>query len=79
MCMMVENKIFVGDTIFFMSYGRTDLYDSDYDELKNSIVNKLFTLEGNYTLLPGHGDPTTLAFERMNNPIIEENAYVPVE
>ncbi len=79
MCIMAENKIFVGDTIFFMSYGRTDFYDSSYEELEDSIVNKLFNIEGNYTLLPGHGDPTTLAFERLNNPIIEEHAYVPVE
>ena len=79
MCIVAENRVFVGDTIFFMSYGRTDFYDSNFDELKDSIVNKLFTLDGNYTLLPGHGDPTTMAFERLNNPIIEEHAYVPVE
>ena len=79
MCIKCENKIFVGDTIFFMSYGRTDFYDGNLHELKNYIVNKLFNIEGNYTLLPGHGDPTTLAFERLNNPIIEEHAYKPVE
>jgi len=45
----------------------------------NHIINKLFTLKGNYTLLPGHGEPTTLDFERKNNPIIEENAYRPVD
>lgn len=79
MCVMVENKIFVGDTVFFMSYGRTDFYDGNFDELKNSIINKLFNLDGNYTLLPGHGDPTTLAFEKLNNPIIEEHAYKPID
>lgn len=79
MCIIAENRIFVGDTIFFMSYGRTDFYDGNYEELEDSIVNKLFKLNGNYTLLPGHGDPTTLEFERLNNPIIEEHAYVPVE
>lgn len=70
-CYIVENKIFVGDTIFFNTYGRCDLPGGDKKVLKNSIVNKLFRLNGNYTLLPGHGEPTTLDFERMNNPILE--------
>lgn len=70
-CYIVENKIFVGDTIFFNSYGRTDLPGGDEKVLKNSIVNKIFRLDGNYTLLPGHGEPTTLDFERVNNPILE--------
>lgn len=79
LCYVVDNKIFVGDTIFFMSYGRTDFYDGNAKDIKNSIVNKLFSLKGNYTLLPGHGEPTTLDFERKNNPIIEKNAYKPIE
>lgn len=70
-CYVVGNKIFVGDTMFFTSYGRTDFPGGDFKTLKNSIVNKIFRLEGNYTLLPGHGEPTTLDFERVNNPIIE--------
>lgn len=77
-CYIVDNKIFVGDTIFFMSYGRTDFYDGDYNQLKNSIVNKLFRLEGNYTLLCGHGEPTTLEFERNNNEILSQRAFFPL-
>ena len=69
----------MGDTIFFTSYGRTDFYDGNAKDIKNSIVNKLFNLKGNYTLLTGHGEPTTLDFERKNNPIIEKNAYIPIE
>lgn len=69
-CYIVKDKIFVGDTLFLMSYGRYDFYDSDFQELKNSIINKLFRLKGNYTLLSGHGEPTTLEFERRNNPIL---------
>lgn len=75
-CYVVGNKIFVGDTLFFMSYGRTDFYDGNAKDLKNSIVNKLFTLKGNYTLLPGHGEPTTLEFERVNNPIRENAPHI---
>ena len=75
-CYVVGNKIFVGDTLFFTSYGRTDFYDGNAKDLKNSIVNKLFKLKGNYTLLPGHGEPTTLEFERVNNPIIENAPHI---
>lgn len=75
-CYVVQDKIFVGDTLFFMSYGRYDFYDGSFAKLKNSILNKLFRLKGNYTLLPGHGEPTSLDFERANNPILtdKENA-----
>ncbi len=73
-CYVVSNKIFVGDTLFFMSFGRTDFYDGNAKDLKNSIVNKLFALKGNYTILPGHGEPTTLDFERVNNPILEKES-----
>lgn len=76
-CYVISNKIFVGDTLFFMSYGRTDFYDGNAKDLKNSIVNKLFALKGNYTILPGHGEPTTLDFERANNPVLEkESAHI---
>ncbi len=76
-CYVVSDKIFVGDTLFFMSYGRTDFYDGNAKDLKNSIVNKLFALKGNYTVLPGHGEPTTLDFERVNNPVLEkESAHI---
>lgn len=75
-CYIVENKIFVGDTIFFNSYGRTDLPGGNEKVLKNSIVNKIFRLDGNYTLLPGHGEPTTLDFERINNPILENSPKI---
>lgn len=77
LCYVVSDKIFVGDTLFFMSYGRTDFYDRNAKDLKNSIVNKLFALKGNYTILPGHGEPTTLDFERVNNPVLEkESAHI---
>jgi len=68
-CYLAENKIFSGDTLFLTSYGRTDFYDGSFAEIKNSIVNKLFRLEGDYEILPGHGAATTLDFERANNPV----------
>ena len=67
-----EGKIFTGDTIFFKTYGRTDLFDGDIVTLRQS-AKKLFELEGDYQLLPGHGEATTLDFERKNNPILWED------
>lgn len=69
-CFVTEDKIFSGDTVFLTSYGRTDFYDGSFAEIKNSIVNKLFRLHGDYSILPGHGAPTELEFERKNNMII---------
>lgn len=70
-CYRLKDKIFTGDTLFFCTYGRTDLYDGDFATLKQSAM-KLFDLPGNYVLLPGHGEPTTLEFERRNNPILTD-------
>lgn len=71
-CYIVKDRIFTGDTVFFCTYGRTDLYDGDFATLKQSAL-KLFALDGNYVLLPGHGEPTTLEFERRNNPILTDS------
>lgn len=71
-CYVIEDEriIFSGDTLFRMSYGRTDLPGGDPSALYESIVYRLFTLKGDYRVLPGHEEETTLDFERMNNPCI---------
>ena len=68
---ILDEYMFTGDTIFRESYGRTDFEDSDFMTLKSSIL-KLLDLEGEYTMLPGHGDLTFSSFERMYNPILED-------
>ncbi len=60
--------IFSGDTLFYRSVGRTDLPHGSQSELLASIRNKLFTLEGDYLVYPGHGPATRLADERAGNP-----------
>lgn len=72
-CFVVEEArvIFSGDTLFFMSYGRTDLPGGDAPALYDSIVYKLFTLKGDYRVLPGHDRETTLDFERAFNPCVK--------
>ena len=67
-CYMIDEMIFVGDTIFKDSYGRTDFEDSDFQTLKSSIL-KIFNLEGDYLYLPGHGDVSTSKYEKLYNPI----------
>lgn len=65
---IVGNKIFSGDTLLCRSYGRTDFPTGDEKALKQSI-NKLFSLDGDYEVYPGHEDFTTLGEERKFNPI----------
>ena len=71
-CYVADDIIFTGDTLFELSYGRTDFPTGSFKELKNSVLNKLFVLPGDYRLLPGHGAPTMLAFEREHNPILTD-------
>ena len=59
---------FVGDIIFKGSIGRTDFIGGDMATLIRSIRAGIFTLEREVTLYPGHGDPTTVGFEVLNNP-----------
>lgn len=65
-----DEYIFSGDTIFCESYGRTDFYGGDISVLKSSIIDKIFSLEGDYIIHPGHGESTTLRDEKKYNPIL---------
>lgn len=67
-CFLVGNCIFVGDTIFQGSIGRTDLPGGNYNELINSIETKIFTLPDETTIYPGHGPETTVGYEKKYNP-----------
>lgn len=60
--------VFVGDTLFAGSIGRTDFPGGDYDTLINSIQDKLFTLPDDVTVYPGHMGTTTIGQEKRTNP-----------
>ena len=62
-CFICEDIIISGDTLFKSGIGRTDLYGGDTAEEFDSI-RKLFALEGDYTVYPGHGPKTTLKKEK---------------
>lgn len=62
----VDNMLFTGDTLFLESVGRTDFPTGSRDDLVSS-VKKLFALEGDYDVFPGHQEFTTLSHEREYN------------
>lgn len=62
--------LFVGDTLFAGSIGRTDLPGGDPETLLSSIRNVLFTFPDDTVVYPGHGEPTTIGRERRSNPFL---------
>lgn len=70
-CFIVDDEIiFSGDTLFKLCVGRTDFPGGDGKELRRSIRDRLFTLGKNYKVYPGHDMPTSLDFEKENNPYV---------
>lgn len=65
-CYLIGNHLFSGDTLFYESIGRSDLPTGDYTSLVKS-VKKLYALEGDYTVHCGHGEDTSLSYERAHN------------
>jgi hydroxyacylglutathione hydrolase len=77
-CLQIGKKgdvgadLFVGDTLFAGSVGRTDLPGGDHEVLMRSIVDVLFPLGDAATVHPGHGPDTTIDHERQTNPFVLE-------
>jgi glyoxylase-like metal-dependent hydrolase (beta-lactamase superfamily II) len=69
-CLKTGNIIFVGDTLFQGSIGRTDFPGGSYNELIKMIKEKLLCYEDDVICYPGHGPATTIGFERTNNPFL---------
>jgi glyoxylase-like metal-dependent hydrolase (beta-lactamase superfamily II) len=62
--------LFVGDTLFAGSIGRTDLPGGDHRTLLRSIRDVLFSFPDDTVLYPGHGEPTTIGHEKRTNPFL---------
>jgi hydroxyacylglutathione hydrolase len=60
--------LFVGDTLFAGSIGRTDFPGGDYDQLISGVRRRLFVLGDDVRVFPGHGPDTTIGQERKFNP-----------
>lgn len=70
-CIKAEHHIFTGDTLFKLSIGRTDLEGGNYSEIIDSIKTKLMILDDETVVHPGHGDSSTIGYERRFNPFIK--------
>lgn len=68
-CYQCEDVIFTGDTLFCCSIGRTDFPGSNYHEMINSLKT-IKSIEGDYRILPGHNESSTLEYEKKNNPYL---------
>ena len=62
--------LFSGDTLFYMGVGRTDLPGGSAETLIKSIRQRLFVLEDDTVVYPGHGGKTFIGYERRNNPFV---------
>jgi glyoxylase-like metal-dependent hydrolase (beta-lactamase superfamily II) len=77
-CLQIGNRgapgehLFVGDTLFAGSIGRTDLPGGNYEVLMHSITRVLFPLGDASIVHPGHGPDTTIGRERETNPFVLE-------
>jgi hydroxyacylglutathione hydrolase len=66
----VGTQLFVGDTLFAGSIGRTDLPGGDFDTLVRSIRNVLFAFPDDSEVYSGHGPVTTIGQEKATNPFV---------
>lgn len=64
-------EIFVGDTLFYQSVGRTDLPGGNTKQLIQSIQTKIMVLDDDVAVHCGHGSGTTIGFERRKNPFLQ--------
>jgi glyoxylase-like metal-dependent hydrolase (beta-lactamase superfamily II) len=69
--LFTPQDLFVGDTLFSGSIGRTDFPGGDYGTLIRSVRDRLFILGDGVRVYPGHGPDTTIGQERRFNPFFQ--------
>jgi glyoxylase-like metal-dependent hydrolase (beta-lactamase superfamily II) len=67
-CFAFRSTLFTGDTLFAGSVGGIFADVATYDDLLDSVRFKLFSLDDDTVVMPGHGPPSTIAQERAHNP-----------
>lgn len=65
-----EKICITGDVLFKEGIGRTDLWGGNYNTLINSIETKLLTLPDDVVIYPGHGESSTIGYEKQYNPFL---------
>jgi glyoxylase-like metal-dependent hydrolase (beta-lactamase superfamily II) len=68
---LTQAQLFAGDTLFAGGIGRTDLWGGSYDQIINSLKEKLLQLPDTTAVHPGHGHSTTIGHERETNPFLK--------
>ena len=63
-----EGLLFSGDTLFYESYGRTDLPTGSSSAIINSLTEVVFALPEETRVWPGHGETTRIGHEKKYNP-----------
>lgn len=67
-CFLIDDeKLFCGDTLFLRSIGRSDMPTGNQATLLNSIKNKLYVLDDDIEVYPGHGSKTSIGYEKKFN------------
>ncbi len=69
-CLLIENIIFVGDTLFHGSVGRTDLPGGDWGMLEESLLYLMENIESDVKIYSGHGIETNFKIEKEKNPFL---------
>ncbi|MDQ3914861.1 MAG: MBL fold metallo-hydrolase [Actinomycetota bacterium] len=72
--LVAEDALYSGDALFAGSVGRTDLPGGDTNTLVDAIRSKLFAFDDATTVLPGHGEATTIGEEKEVNPFVGRGA-----
>ncbi len=73
LCFSVEDKesvLFAGDTLFRQGIGRTDLWGGSFEEIIDSISNRLYKLDDSTRVVTGHGPDTSIWKEKRDNPFV---------
>ncbi|HOS07054.1 MAG TPA: MBL fold metallo-hydrolase [Candidatus Cloacimonas acidaminovorans] len=69
-CLLAGKYLISGDTLFEQSIGRTDFPGGSHTAIIDSIKNKLFILDDDILVFPGHGPTTSIGLEKVNNPFV---------
>lgn len=66
-----DDIVIAGDALFREGIGRTDLYKGDFKVLEQSIREQLYSLPDDTVVYPGHGEKTTVGYEKRSNPFVK--------
>ncbi|MBR2539355.1 MAG: MBL fold metallo-hydrolase [Mogibacterium sp.] len=75
-CFCTDSEVFTGDTLFRMSIGNYSLETGNLDELVSSIQTRLYSMDDDVIVWPGHGPATTIGYEKRNNPFVQGEEFI---